>query len=115
MNHDPLEILRAAGTGKGEVVLHGGTGWNYSIAMNPAADNLADAHWIAWCAHRLREQWPHADPTSLEEAAGEILKDPAMRALPPAEAAVTWLRRGIPDDASRAAWLSDQASSVHAA
>jgi hypothetical protein len=72
--------------------------------MSRDADNLADVQWIAHCAHRLREQWPHADPTSLEEAAADLLRDPTLRELPAAQAALTWVRRGIPDDATRAAW-----------
>ena len=66
--------------------------------MNRDADNLADVQWVAHCAHRLREQWPHADPTSLEEAATDLWKDESLRAMPPAQAAVAWLRRGMPED-----------------
>ncbi len=87
----------------------------HRIAMNRDADNLADVQWIAQCARRLRGQWPHADPTSLEETAEELLRDAALRALPPTEAAVTWLRLGIPDEASRATWLSEQGPSYEAA
>ena len=36
--------------------------------MNRDADNLVDVTWVAWCAEWLREQWPRADGTSLEEA-----------------------------------------------
>ncbi len=66
--------------------------------MNRDAYNLADVHWVAQCAHRLREQWPHADPTSLEEAAAELWQDEALRALTPVAAASAWLRRGMPDN-----------------
>ena len=41
----------------------------YRIAMDPDAGNLIDIAWVAWCAERLREQWPRADAASLEEAA----------------------------------------------
>jgi len=64
--------------------------------MNRDAGNLADVQWVARCAWRLREQWPHADPTSLEEAAAELWHDQELRALAPVDAALTWLRRGIP-------------------
>jgi len=37
--------------------------------MDPDAGNLIDIAWVAWCAERLREQWPRADAASLEEAA----------------------------------------------
>jgi hypothetical protein len=52
---------------------------------------LVDVRWVATCARRLRERWPHADPTSLEEAAAELWNDDALRAMPPAEAATRWL------------------------
>ena len=64
--------------------------------MNRDADNLADVHWVAQCARRLREQWPHADPTSLHETAAELWQDEALGMLTPVDAAITWLRRGIP-------------------
>ncbi|MDQ6628336.1 MAG: hypothetical protein M3Z29_07810 [Pseudomonadota bacterium] len=59
--------------------------------MKRDADSLADVQWIAQCAHRLREQWPHADPTSLEEAALELWHCDALRSLAPVEAASRWL------------------------
>jgi hypothetical protein len=64
--------------------------------MSRYAGNLADVQWLARCAWRLREHWPHADPTSLEEAAAELWHDESLRTLAPADAAITWLRRGIP-------------------
>ena len=64
--------------------------------MNRAADNLVDVTWTAWCAERLREQWPRADPTSLEETARELLADEELRACGPRQAAEKWLRRGMP-------------------
>ena len=67
--------------------------------MNRDADNLADVQGVAHCAHRLREQWPHADPTSLEEAAADLWEDESLRAMPPAQAAVASLRRGMPEGA----------------
>ena len=66
--------------------------------MNRDADNLADVQWAAQCAHRLREQWPHADPTSLDETAAQLWQDESLRVMAPAEAAIAWLRRGIPGD-----------------
>jgi hypothetical protein len=67
------------------------TVWTYSLAMNRETANLADVQWIAQCANRLREQWPRADPTSLEEAALELWHCDALRSLAPAEAAARWL------------------------
>jgi hypothetical protein len=64
--------------------------------MEEHTDNLAVVQWIAHCAERLREQWPRADPTSLEETAADLGREPALRQLAPRCAAETWLGRGIP-------------------
>lgn len=68
--------------------------------MHRDASNLADVQWLAQCARRLREQWPHADPTSLEEAAAELWYDESLRALEPREAADVWLRPMRRDDSA---------------
>lgn len=60
--------------------------------MDRPADNLEDAQ----CAERLRQQWPRADPTSLQEAARELWRDEGLRVCEPQEAAVMWLRKFIP-------------------
>ncbi len=67
--------------------------------MNRDADNLAAVQWVAQCAQCLREQWPRADPTSLEDAAVEIWRDEAMRKLTPTQAVLGWLRLGLPESA----------------
>ena len=64
--------------------------------MNRDADNLVDVTWVAWCSERLREQWPRADGTSLEEAARELWADESLRVQGPVQAAEQWLRRGMP-------------------
>ncbi len=76
------------------------TVWAYSKHMNRDRDNLADVQWIAQCANRLREQWPRADPTSLEEAALELWQCEGLRTLAPVEAATRWLAPLV-GDASR--------------
>ncbi len=63
--------------------------------MNRDPDKLADARWVAQCARRLREQWPHADVVSIDETAVELWHDESLRAWVPIDAAVTWLRRGM--------------------
>ena len=88
---DALEILRAAGARKAEIVLHRDTGWNYSIAMIRDTDNLADVQWVAQCAHRLREQWPRVELVLLEEIALELWRDERLRALSGEQAAAEWL------------------------
>lgn len=60
--------------------------------MDRDADNLADVQWLAQCAHRLREQWPHADPTSLDETAADLWQDESLRSLEPREAVDRWLQ-----------------------
>ena len=64
--------------------------------MDRGADNLIDMQWVALCAERLREQWPRADRTSLEETARELWAAENSRAFEPRQAAEKWLRRGIP-------------------
>ena len=59
--------------------------------MNRDAHNLADVQWVAQCAHRLREHWPHADVVALEEAAWELWRHDELRLLAPADAAARWL------------------------
>jgi hypothetical protein len=64
--------------------------------MDREAGKFLDVQSVAQCARRLRERWPHADPTSLEEAAIELWDEEALRTLPGAQAAESWLRRGTP-------------------
>ena len=54
-----------------------------------------DSQWVAQCARRLRERWPHADVTSLEEAAIELWDDEVLRSMAPADAAESWLMRAF--------------------
>ena len=51
-----------------------------------------DVQWVAQCAHRLRRQWPHADPASLEEAAIELWRIDWMRDMAAEQAAELWLQ-----------------------
>ena len=64
--------------------------------MDRETSKLSDAAWVVQCAKRLRDHWPHADPTSLEEAAAGLWDDESLRALAPEDAAAAWLRRGMP-------------------
>ena len=48
--------------------------------------------WIAACAHRLQQQWHTVDPLDLEDGAHDWWRDERLRALPPDEAAVDWLK-----------------------
>ena len=64
--------------------------------MDRKPDKFFDVRWVAQCARRLRERWPHADITSLEEAAKELWRDDTLRAMPAIQAAESWLRRGLP-------------------
>ena len=47
--------------------------------------------WIAVCAHQLQQQWRTVDPAQLEELAGDLWRDEALRVLSPDEAARVWL------------------------
>ena len=57
---------------------------------------MIDVTWVAWCAERLREQWPRLDGATLEEAARELWGDKTLRGLGPRQAAERWLARGMP-------------------
>jgi hypothetical protein len=59
-------------------------------------DEKQQQEWIVRCAHRLRQRWRTVDIASLEEIAAQLLADETLRAKPPVDAAVEWLRRGIP-------------------
>ncbi|RZT93723.1 hypothetical protein EV670_3276 [Rivibacter subsaxonicus] len=55
--------------------------------------------WIFRCAMRLREQWPRADEVELADTARDLSLQEHLRALEPEDAAVAWLRQGIPSAA----------------
>ena len=63
----------------------------YSIAMDRSASEFIDVQWVARCARRLRQHWPHADLASLEEAATELWRIDWMREMAAEEAAALWL------------------------
>jgi hypothetical protein len=70
--------------------------YGYTVSnMDRDRDKRFDAQRVAQCARRLRERWPHADVTSLEEAAIELLDDEVLRSLAPADAAECWLMRAF--------------------
>ena len=48
--------------------------------------------WIAACAHELAKRWRTIDPEQLEDVAEGLSHDDRLRAMPPADAAVEWLR-----------------------
>ena len=52
--------------------------------------------WIARCSARLHAQWPTLDRETRDEVAGELWAQERWRALEPEQAAVEWLRQGIP-------------------
>lgn len=48
--------------------------------------------WIAACAHELAKRWRTVDPEQLEGVAEDLAHDQRLRDMPPADAAVEWLR-----------------------
>ena len=50
-----------------------------------------DVQWVAQCTREPRQQWPHADLLSLEEAALELWNVDWLRQMSPSEAAALWL------------------------
>jgi hypothetical protein len=55
-------------------------------------ENVPATLWIAACAHRLQQQWHTVDLLELEDVARDLWRDARLRAMPPEEAAVEWLR-----------------------
>ena len=60
--------------------------------METPATNLPENVWIAACAHELAKRWRTVDPEQLEGVAEDLAHDHHLREMPPAEAAVEWLR-----------------------
>jgi hypothetical protein len=52
---------------------------------------LTPTQWISQCAETLHQRWHTVDAAQLEEVAVDIWKDPKLRDMPPAEAALLWL------------------------
>lgn len=52
--------------------------------------------WIQACARRLQQQWPAVDTADLEEIARDLHEQPKWQGLAPQQAALQWLRQGIP-------------------
>ena len=60
--------------------------------MDRSASEFVDAPWVARCARRLRQHWPHADVASLEEAATELWRIDWLREMGAEDAAELWLQ-----------------------
>ncbi|MBS0426662.1 MAG: hypothetical protein JSR41_05160 [Proteobacteria bacterium] len=55
-------------------------------------DEIPPPLWIAACAHHLHQHWRTLGPQELEDTARELMRDPQLRKMPPAEAAAQWLQ-----------------------
>ena len=53
--------------------------------------------WTQQCAQRLHLQWPIVDRQDLEHLAGALLAEERWKSMEPTDAAVHWLRQGIPN------------------
>lgn len=60
--------------------------------MDRSTNEFVDQQWVARCARRLRQHWPHADVASLEEAALDLWRIDWLRAMAAEDAAELWLR-----------------------
>lgn len=54
------------------------------------------AEWTWKCAERLHEQWPRVDRVDLEHLAEALHVEERWQNMEPGEAAVQWLRQGLP-------------------
>ena len=60
--------------------------------MDRGVGEAVDVEWVARCARRLRQRWPHADLASLEEAAVELWRVDWLREMGAEDAAALWLQ-----------------------
>lgn len=61
-------------------------------------ETLSDSEWITRFSARLHARWPTLMRLQRDETAAELAQHPHWRCLEPEDAAVCWLRQGIPDD-----------------
>lgn len=52
--------------------------------------------WTWRCAEKLHEQWPRVDPGDLVNVAEALQREDRWKGREPGEAALEWLRQGIP-------------------
>ena len=52
--------------------------------------------WTFKCARQLHEQWPRVDHADLEHLAKSLRAEDRWKDMEPTEAAIRWLRQGIP-------------------
>jgi hypothetical protein len=58
---------------------------------------MDEQEWVARCSARLHAQWPRLQRQQRDEAAKELWLKEDLRSHEPEDAAVKWLRQGIPD------------------
>lgn len=76
------------------------TGFMSSIDKREVSEMNA-SEWVARCSARLHAQWPRLHRDQRDEVASELLHDSRWQHLEPEQAAVDWLRQGIPGDEKR--------------
>ncbi|CAM5797803.1 hypothetical protein [Rhizobacter fulvus] len=65
--------------------------------MNMNQERQMDPHEWTWrCAEKLHQQWPRVGPGDLVNVAEALQREDRWKGLEPAEAALEWLRQGIP-------------------
>jgi len=55
--------------------------------------------WVTRCSARLHAQWPRLPREQRDEVAASLWQEERWRCLEPEQAAVQWLRQGIPNAA----------------
>ena len=58
-----------------------------------------EREWITRCSARLHAQWPRIGCEQRDELAQELWGDDHWRVIEPEQAAVEWLRQGMPNAA----------------
>jgi len=91
-------VAHGKARGRGLVGRHGASGARrglldkYTVVIyHVGMDSMPAAIWIDAVAHRLHRHWRTVDAEQLEEVATDLWRDPRLREMNPAEAAIAWL------------------------
>ena len=60
---------------------------------------MEQTEWVTWCSARLHAQWPRVRREQRDEAPRELWEQEKWRNQEPEDAALDWLRQGIPNAA----------------
>jgi hypothetical protein len=71
-------------------------GASAAYTVHPYRCRMSKEEWICRCSARLHAQWPSVSRQQRDETAAELWVNDRWRGREPEEAAVEWVRQGIP-------------------